>query len=382
MVSTAAGSPIKVALDVTSLLGLRTGIAEAVHHLGWRLAARSEVDLTGLSISWRGGNPEAVMPPGTTVKSVKLPARLSHGCWRRFDRPRLSGFDVVHGPNYVVPPVNDAERLVTVHDLTAWRHPELVDFHSRYYPEQLSRALAAGAHVHAVSHYVAAEIVDYLQVDPDRVHTVANGFTPGPSGDRAVGRSLIGAPYVLAIGTIEPRKDYPTLVEAMASVLEVHPDLRLAIVGADGWGLDAFRQAVRSFGVGDRIVRVGYVTDQQKADLLAGAELLAYPSMYEGFGFPVLEGMSVGVPVVTTTAGALPEVAGRAAVLVAPGDPTALAAALLTLIEDDGLRASLAEAGRRRVAGFSWDRMVDEMVDLYSLLVGRSSPMALPRQQV
>ena len=304
------------------------------------------------------------------MKPLPLPARLTHDSWRRFDRPRLKGFDLVHGPNYVVPPTDSGARLVTVHDLTAWRFPELVDHHSRRYPEYLQRAVDEGAHIHAVSHFVGQELQDELGIHPDRIHVVRNGFEAMPAGDRARGRSLVGSPYVLAIGTIEPRKDYVTLVRAMAAIWPIIPDVKLVIVGTDGWGRGDLDDVVAELGVQDRVRCLGYVSDPVKADLLAGAELLAFPSIYEGFGLPILEAMEAGVPVVSTHAGAIPEVAGRAAVLVEPRDPSALAGALLSVLEDEALRRQLAEAGKRQVGGHSWDRTVEELMDVYRLLVG------------
>ncbi len=367
-------------MDVTALLGPTTGVGQMVKHLAARLPRYPAVDLTGLLVSWRGrARLSQVIPPGWAMKPVPLPARVTHGGWRRFDRPKVKGFDLVHGPNYVVPPADAAARLVTVHDLTAWRFPELVDHHSRHYPQHLRRAVDEGAHIHAVSSYVADEIEAELGIERDRIHVVRNGFEPVPAGDARRGRSLVGSPYVLAIGTIEPRKDYVSLVKAMAAIWPILPDLKLVIAGTDGWGRDQLNATIVELGVTDRVRLLGYVSDPVKADLLMGAELLAYPSVYEGFGLPILEAMHAGVPVVSTYAGAIPEVAGRAAVLVEPRDPSALAGALLTVLEDDELRAQLAAAGRRQIVGYSWDRAAEELVATYRLLAGDAAGEPIAR---
>ena len=361
-------------MDVTALLGSTTGVGQMVRQLASRLPRYPSVDLTGLIVSWRGrGRLVHVIPPGWKMKPLPLPARLTHEGWRRFDRPRLRGFDLVHGPNYIVPPADGAARLVTVHDLTAWRFPELVDSHSQHYPRHLARAVAEGAHIHAVSSFVAEEIEAELGVESDRVHVIRNGYEPIVDGDAERGRSLIGGPYVLAIGTIEPRKDYVTLVRAMAAVWPIIPDLKLVIAGADGWGAGELDSVIGELRVADRIKRLGYVSDPVKADLLAGAELLAYPSVYEGFGLPLLEAMGAGLPVVSTSAGAIPEIAGRAAVLVEPRDPSALAGALLSVLEDDELRVQLADAGRRQAVGYSWDSAADDLIETYRKLTAETS---------
>jgi glycosyltransferase involved in cell wall biosynthesis len=341
-----------------------------------RVAAIDGIATTGLLVSWRGrGALEAELPPGVEKRALVFPARLAHQAWRHLNHPVVPGFDVVHGPNFVVPPAAGAAELVTVHDLGPWRFPELVSRHSLAYPRLLERAVARGAHVHVVSAFVGEEVAD-LGVDPDRIHVIHNGFdaggAAGGSGDPTRGRNLVGGPYVLSVGTIEPRKDLPTLIRAMAAVWDAQPDLRLAHVGADGWGTSEFDAAVAELTAGQRsrLVRLGYVDDATRADLQAGAELLAFPSIYEGFGLPPLEAMARRTPVVATTAGALPEVCGDAAVLVTPGAPDALAAAIVGVLTDDENRRRLIEAGAEQVRRFSWDATAEGLVGLYTALAG------------
>ncbi len=190
--------------------------------------------------------------------------------------------------------------------------------------------------------------------------------THAADGDPASGRALAGgARYVLAIGTIEPRKNLPSLVRAFDRVAADDPALRLVIAGGNGWGTEAVDAAVAVSGFGARIRRLGYVPEHDHADLLAGAALLAYPSLYEGFGHPPFEAMAAGVPVVTTTAGSLPEVIGDAACFVPPGDDDALAAAITQVLTDDNLRRDLVARGRMRVRAFPWSAAIDGFVDLY-----------------
>ncbi len=368
-----SGAPLRVALDATPLMNRRTGVGAVTAALFRHIGRSDDIDLHGYVVSWRARNRyREMMPDGVAALRMPWPARLTHRLWQRTDHPRLRGsFDVVHGTNYVVPPTRRGTRLLTVHDLTAWRFPTLVDHHSRANPALFGRAVAGGASIHCVSNAVGREVIEELGVPADRVHVIPNGFDPVGSGDATAARTRIGGPYVLAVGTVEPRKDYVGLVRAMTAVWEDHQDLRLVIVGGDGWGIDEFNDVVRTTGSADRIVRPGYVTEAEKADLIAGAELLAYPSVYEGFGLPVLEAMAAGLPVVATAVDAVAEVAGDAAALVAPGDPGELGEAIRSVLTDTGRRSTLIAAGRARATEYSWDRTGDAMIGLYRDLADR-----------
>ena len=364
-------SALSVAIDVTPLVGHRSGIGHVTAAIVDGLVAHDEVDLTGLLISARGAAAVATTHPDLPVERTVLPARAGRWLWSRGPGPLRSfggcgswstGLDVVHGVNFVLPPHRAAAGLVTIHDLTAWRQPELVDEVSRDLPALVARALAAGAHVHTPSAHVGAEVVERIGVSADRVHVVHNGVTPQPRGSAERGRALAGGrPYVLSVGTIEPRKGLPVLVEALRSLPS---DVVAVLAGAPGWGSEALDTAIETHAMRDRVVLTGAVDDGTRADLLAGAELLVYPSLDEGFGLPSLEAMDAGVPVVTTTAGALPEIVGDAALLAAPDDAEALASAILSGM-DDAERQRLIDAGTERVERFRWPDRIAEFVQLY-----------------
>ena len=374
---------LHVAVDATSLLGRPTGIAVFADGLLRGLAARPagavptlEVSAYALSLRrWRGLS--GVVPPGVDIRRGTLPAGLGLRLWPRVPAPRFEWFagraDVVHGTGFLVPPTS-AATVVTVHDLTPWRYPELVDATSARYPAAVRAALARGALVHTPSQFVAAEVVEELGVDPDRVVAVAHG-APAPSqGDPARGRALAGAPrYVLALGTIEPRKGLDDLVRAFGLLAGEDPDLLLVLAGPDGWGATAVEEATAALGdpARRRVRRLGWVTATQRDDLLAGAAVLAYPSRYEGFGFPPLEAMAAGVPVVATQAGALPEVLGAAAPLVPVGDHEALAAALAGVLALGGpARALVVETGRARAASYRWASCAEGLAGVYARAAG------------
>lgn len=367
------GAAPRVAIDTTPLIGRRTGIGRLVAGLVDALedgpVRRGELDLRRIAFTWRGRDDAG-------AQRLPLPARAAQQVWARTDLIPIEWWsgrvDVVHGTNYVVPPTRRAGRLVSVHDLTPVRFPEMCTADTLRFPHLVRRAVEHGAHVHCDSATVAAEVLDWLGDGAGagdlagRIHVVHPGIPPL---DLPPGTTVqpTGPPYLLSIGTAEPRKDLPGLVRAFAELAGTHPDLRLVIAGAPGWGTDALDAAVAVLpgAVRARIDRPGWIDDTERVRLLAGATVFAYPSLYEGFGFPPLEAMAMGVPVVATRAGSLPEVLGDACPLVPAGDPHAFASAVDLLLADDAQRATQVEAGRRQAAKYRWSAMADGITSVY-----------------
>jgi len=376
---------VRLALDATPLLGPGTGVAQFTAGAMRALVARPGMEVFAYALSWRGRTYlREALPTGVT-SGWAVPARPLLWAWARTDvvtAERIidtdDGIDVVHGTNFVVPPTRHAARVVTVHDLTCVRYPELCTRTTLRYPALIRRAVRTGAWVHTPSAFVAAEVCDVFGVPAERVRAVPHGApVPAPPGEageagasaatgRAHARALTGCErYVLALGAVEPRKDLPMLVRAWDRVAAERPGLGLVIAGPDAWGTDALTEAIAAARHHDRIGRAGYLEGPERLGLLSGAAVLAYPSIYEGFGLPPLEAMAAGVPVVATAAGAVPEVCGDAALIVPVGDADALADALATVLDDGTCAGSLAERGRARAAGFTWERTADGLVSLY-----------------
>lgn len=366
---------MRLAVDVTSLIGNPTGIGNFTSEVLGRLA-RPTLDVSAFAVTRRGASAAAArLPSGVRLHRRPMAARPLRALWSRFDHPvieRWTGpIDVVWGPNFVVPPARGAARVVTVHDLTCVHLPEMCTRDTLQVPGLLRRAIADGAWVHTVSNSVATDVIDTFGADPDRVVTVPNG-APAQRDEATIarlarrGRDLAGADRYLAfVGTLEPRKDIPSLIDAFGLLAAGHPDLRLVLAGPDGWGASEVTARIDASPHRDRIVRTGWVDDGDRDALLAGAAVFAYPSRLEGFGLPPLEAAAVDTPVVATRVGALPEVLIDAASWCEPADARSLADAISAVLDDEDRAASLITAGRRRVADHSWDDTAAGLVGLF-----------------
>jgi len=270
---------------------------------------------------------------------------------------------VLHGVHYELPLASRLPQVVTIHDLTMVTHPEWHETSKvTWFRWAMTRSLRHATRVLCVSATTARDLERVLDVAPDRVDVTPLGTDLAPAGPGAVDAVRAGLglrrPYLLGLGTLEPRKDLPTLIAAFARLArEIPHDLVLA--GLAGWGSGAVAEAVAASGVPERVRLAGYVPQADKAALFTGADVFVYPSRYEGFGLPVIEAMACGTPVVTTTGGSLPEVAGGAAALVEPGDPALLAGAVRRVLSDADTRALLAGRGRARAAELTWARCAD-----------------------
>ena len=381
---TIAGSP-RVAIDVTPLLGFRTGIGLSVLEMWGALSALADSRGGPALIPYVLGLRAPAGVPGLAAKarSVRLPTRGLLAAWSRLDRPRLdhwlAGADVVHATNFITGP-SRRPTLTTINDIGFVLDPSSADAVVATFAPVLRRALARGAHVHVTTRQVGAEVEEHFGpglLADGRITVIPFGIPAlGPSGPlpAALQEFVGGGPYVLAIGRAERRKNFPMLVTAFSRIAAADSDLRLVLAGPEGPDTPAVRALVADLPdrVADRICLAGPVSGPVRRTLLDGAFALAYPSRYEGFGFPPLEAMQAGVPVVASRAGAVMEVAGPGAELADPDDVDDWAAALHRLRGDAARRAALIQAGRRHAGSFSWQATAAGLAALYRRLANSS----------
>ena len=355
-------SRLRIAFDTGPLHGSKTGIGFAVEAMLDALRYRDDVAVEPYLLSFRART-------SAHERRLPLPARFALRAWSRSAHPCadrwLGGPDVVHGTNYVVPP-SSAPTVVSVYDCWFLDHPDQASPDVRRAGRVLRAAIRRGAVVHTSSHATEAAVRRHFPGAP--VCTVHLGpLLLVPPAERSPLPQLADRPFVLAIGTVEPRKNLTTLVRAFGDVAREHPDVVLVLAGSDGGHGSAVRSAIDALGPGtsERVLVTGRVDDAARSWLVHHAAALAYPSLDEGFGFPLLDAMQVGLPIVATSVGSIPEVAGDAALLVALHDHTALAAALGTVVADDSVRHRLIAASELQHRRFTWQRCADELIDLY-----------------
>lgn len=379
---------MNIAIDYTAALAQGGGIGrytrEAVAALA-RLESSHRYTLV-YTKDTKGERP--AFPSNFDWKEIPLSGRQAAVVWQRLRLPlpveRWTGpLDLYHSPDFTLPPLKRARGIVTVHDLSFLAVPEYHDASlRRYLATAVPRAVARAAHVLADSESTRQELMERLHVPAGRISVVYPGVDPrfrpfdrhqpGEAAllQRARAAYALDNPFVLSVGTLEPRKNFEGLIKAYA-LLQSRKQIthELIIAGGGGWQhtREALLALVDDLHLGGNILFPGFVADDLLPALYNLADLVVYPSHYEGFGLPVLEALACGAPVLTTRTTSLPEVGGSAAVYVDDSrDVEALAGAIERLLGDAELRARLRQAGPAQAAAFTWERTARQLLDVYT----------------
>jgi glycosyltransferase involved in cell wall biosynthesis len=310
-------------------------------------------------------------------RATRIPTRVFGPVASRLRLPRVEwltgGFDLFLATNFVPPPTGSRDVVLVVHDLAFEVMPETAPHHQQRWRTRFERWLERAAGIIVPSEAVRDDLLARHDVDAAKVSAIHHGTDADAlrpvspvEVDDVRRRFGIDGPYILFVGGLEPRKNLQGLIRAFGLLQDARVALVVAggeVPWAQGYG-DRIEEAIADLpeAARSRVIRTGYVSDEDRHALLSGAEILAYPSLLEGFGFPILEGFAANVPVLTSSTSSMPEVAGDAAVLVDPTDPASLAEGLDELLGDEDLRNVLRAAGTARVSTFTWEKSARETV--------------------
>ena len=386
----------RIGIDVTAALTQGGGIGRYTRELVRALAvAQKGASYDTPRFSLFSARPPARMPVPdplpTGADFTFLPAPVSekwlYRLWYRLRLPipvqLVTGpLDLFHSPDFVLPPTSgNIPTLLTVHDLSFVHFPDtfpkaLVDYLNSVVPWSVERA----THVVADSQATKDDLVQLWGVAEKKVTVLYSGVsrTYRPDIDVAATQrvreryGLEKRPYLLTVGTVQPRKNYQMLIRAFAAAAGDLP-YDLAIAGGRGWLDDQMLNEAHKQGINDRVRFLGFVADEDLPALYSGATLFLFPSLYEGFGLPVLEAMACGVPVIMSNSSSLPEVGGNAVLPLPPDATDAWTGAISTLLRDTELRAQLQEAGLQRVRDFSWQKSAEVLLELYAALLDKGA---------
>lgn len=375
-----------IAIDYTPAYEQGGGIGRYVRELVAALALEDSHSAYRLFVS---GATAAKLPappgPNFTWKPTSIPPKWLARLWHRTQLPlpvelATGPVDLYHATDFVLPPTRRSTRtLLTVHDLSFVRVPEAASPGLKAYLDRVvPRSVQRADFILADSQATKDDLMRLYGVSAEKIDVLLSGvdarFKRVSDADIILTtrrRHAIGErPYIFAVGTIQPRKNYERVILALAALRGRGHDLALVIAGGKGWLEDPIYQTIRDTGMQDFVHLIGFVDDADLPALYSSAVCLAFPSLYEGFGLPILEAMACGTPVVTANVSSLPEVAGDDALLVDPYDQDAITNAIERLVTDETLRQRLVQGGYERVKQFTWSASARKLHQIYSALLG------------
>ncbi len=357
---------MRIGIDYTAAVRQRAGIGRYARSLIRALARLDHENAYVLLSAGKEADGEP-WPANFSLRTLPLTDRHLSILWQKLRLPLpvewLTGrLDLFHSPDFVLPPVRRARTVVTIHDLSFLRLPDCSSpALLEYLMSAVPRSVARADIILADSQSTQQDLVDLMGVSAERIRVVYPAvdetfMRSDQAGVMAVrARHQIDGPYILSLGTLQPRKNYVRLIEAFQMLKQTSGiPHRLVIGGGPGWLYEPIYETIERLGLQNQVQMLGYVDESDLPALYTGADVFCFPSLYEGFGIPVLEAMACGTPVVASNTSSLPEAAGDAALLVSPTDTDALADALGRAIDDTDLRAQLVQSGLSQCQRFSW----------------------------
>ncbi|GHO44979.1 glycosyltransferase family 4 protein [Ktedonospora formicarum] len=375
---------MRIAIDYTAAIRQGAGIGTYVRRLVDAMLALDTTNSYTLLTSGRPGK-DHPFPEGEHVRgrSMLIPDRYLNILWYRWRAPLPANLftgpiDIYHNPDFVLPPLNKRTRkIVTVHDLAFLEHPEYAaPALAAYLSQVVPRAINEADVIATVSHEVSRTLIKHFQAPVEKLTVIPNGV--GSYFKRVSDPVLLEAtrnkfglklPFILAVGTLEPRKNHLGLIKAYHQLYQQKKaPAMLAIAGGKGWLYDETHELVSKLKLEKRVLFLGRVSDLELVHLYSMAQIFAFPSFFEGFGIPPIEAMACGAPVITSNISSLPEVVGEAALKVDPYSIDELAHAIAQLTESETLRQELRQKGYEQARKFTWEQSARKMLSVYQRL--------------
>jgi len=375
---------MRIALDYTAGIRQGAGVGQYVRSL---VEAMLTQDTHNQYTFITSGHPteEHPFPSANNAhgRSIGIPDRYLNILWYRWRIPLYANYftgpaDIYHGLDFGLPPISGkTHKIVTVYDLTFVEHPEAaVPSLVAYLNKVVPASVAAADVVAAISHATKQALIEHYKTPPEKIAVIPCGVAP--HYQRVTDPALLEGtrqkfalkhPFVLSVGTLEPRKNHKGLIQAFYETQQ-HKDgpAMLAIAGGKGWLYEETQQLVSELKLEDKVHFLGRVTEQELLTLYSLADVFAFPSFFEGFGIPPLEAMACGAPVITSSTSSLPEVAGDAALLIDPYDPHTIAEAINRILHDQPLREQLQQRGYQQVQRYTWSKAAEKMLSIYQQL--------------
>jgi glycosyltransferase involved in cell wall biosynthesis len=377
----------RIGFDITAAMSQGAGIGRYTRELIRSLVkhdSRYEYRLITARTAAKISNDDPILgAENATLRTLWLNDRWLYRLWHRFHVPLraewLTGkIDLYHSPDYVLPPLSNAlPAVLTVHDLSFIHYPEaftqsLLRFLNNAVPRSISRA----THVLADSASTKEDLQRVWNIPEAKISVVYSGVSPHfhPVTGKNILRDTLQKynlgekPYVLSVGTLQPRKNYEMLIRAFRLVSE-KVSHNLVIVGGKGWMYEQIQDEIKQQNLSNRVRLLGYADDSDLPALYSGAALFVFPSLYEGFGLPLLEAMACGVPVISSDASSLPEVTGKASIMLSPDDQAGWSGEMIDILEDPDRRTKMVAAGFLQARHFSWKESARTVTEIYHKLL-------------
>lgn len=372
---------MKVSIELQPCLKNKSGIGIYTYELTKRLQSFGNIEFEGNIFNFLNRNNIEKDIEGLNIKK-NVCTLFPYGIYRRIWRhiPIKYNFlfrkktDIYQFFNFIVPPNISGKVITTIHDLTYILYPDTMDEKNRRSLEQdMHHTVINADYIITISESSRRDIIKHLGVTENKIQVIYPGVDEvykkvlsSEEINDVKKKYNIPGKYLLYLGTLEPRKNIETIIRAYNSFKKSHKeDIKLVLAGKKGWLYESIFKLVKDFGIESEVIFTDYIDDTDKAPLYQGAEIFLFPSLYEGFGIPVIEAMASRIPVITSNSSSLPEVAGNAAIITEPLDYKKISASIERILNEDGLREKMINEGIKQAEKFNWDSSAEKLKNIY-----------------